>query len=215
MADELVDIFDENYMKIGEEMKSIARTKGHWVHSFHCWIVRPSGDGGYLQFQKRGADKDLFPNYLDITAAGHYQAGEKIEDGVREIQEEIGISVAYNDLIPLGIKFDLAKINSIINRQFCHVYLYESQIKADEYKLDLSEVEGMVEISINDGLELFSGKTDSVLATGVEYDNKSKEWKHISMQVTKDGFIPRVDSYYYKMLINARNYLRGDEHLAI
>jgi isopentenyldiphosphate isomerase len=215
MADELVDIFDENYKCVGNELKSEARKSGHWVHSFHCWIVRNDEKGGYLQFQKRGADKDLFPNYLDITAAGHYRSGEKIEEGVREIQEEIGLKVKYEDLISLGIKFDLAKIGSIINRQFCHVFLLESKFRANEYQLDLDEVEGMVEISINEGLDLFSGKIDAAHAVGVEYDVQSKKWKPVSFKVTKDGFIPRVDQYYYKMFILVKRYLDGEKHLVI
>ena len=215
MADELVDIFDENYKCVGQELKSEARKHGHWVHSFHCWIVRPDVNGGYLQFQKRGADKDLFPNYLDISAAGHYRAGEKIENGVREIEEEIGIKVEIDELVSLGIKFDLAKINSIINRQFCHVFLLKSNIRAEDYSLDLEEVEGMVEISIIDGLNLFSGKVKEVQAIGIEYDSNKKLWNHVSLSVTRDGFIPRVDQYYYKMFILAKRFLDGEEHLAI
>lgn len=215
MADELIDIFDENYNHVGTELKSIARKHGHWVHSFHCWIVRKSGDTGYLQFQKRAADKELFPDFLDISAAGHYRAGEKIEDGVREIHEEIGVDVKYEELVPLGIKFDIAKTGSIINRQFCHVFLLESPIKASDYQLDLDEVEGMVEISIEDGLELFSGNKFSVNATGIEYDKTKNEWQSVSFEVTAEGFIPRTDSYYYKMFILAKRYLDGQEHLAI
>lgn len=215
MADELVDIFDENYQNIGKVMKSEARKHGYWVHSFHCWIVRRTTNGGFLQFQKRSADKSLFPNYLDISAAGHLRTGEAIEDGVREIEEEIGLKVNYKDLIPLGIKFDLAKLASIINRQFCHVFLLESSLRPEQYNFDLNEVEGMVEISIQDGLDLFSGKVQSVEAYGIEYDKNRKQWHLVKLTVTKNGFIPRVDSYYYKMFILAKRYLLGEEHLVI
>ncbi|WP_432855295.1 hypothetical protein ACQPXB_22030 [Amycolatopsis sp. CA-161197] len=31
------------------------------------------------------------PDYADITVGGHYQAGETIPDGVREVHEELGL----------------------------------------------------------------------------------------------------------------------------
>lgn len=215
MVDELVDIFDENYTHLGSELKSEARKQGHWLHTFHCWIVRSDDKGGYLQFQKRAADKDIFPNYLDISSAGHYRAGEKIEDGVREVEEEIGLKIDYNELIPLGIKFDVLKTGSILNRQFSHVFLLKVDIPVNEYKLDLTEVEGMVEIAIDDGLNLFSDKAQTAQATGIEYCKEVKAWKTVSLQLSKDHFLPRVDPYYYKMFILAKRFLDGEQHLTV
>lgn len=215
MEEELIDICDENMTHVGEAMKSLAHRTGLWHEAIHCWFVRRSTSGGHLLFQKRAADKALFPDYLDITAAGHYQAGEVVQDGVREILEELGHEVAFSDLIPLGIKIDLGKTATILNHEFCHVFLYETHLEIQDFKLDRSEVEGLVEIEIVQGLALFSGEAQTATARGLEWDRKSGSWRAIEAEVGKDKFIPRIDSYYYKMFINADRYLAGFRHLAI
>jgi isopentenyldiphosphate isomerase len=215
MADELIDICDENMTFYTTAMKSEAHRTGLWHTAIHCWFVRREGPDGYLQFQKRASDKALFPDYLDITAAGHYRSGEKVEDGVREIVEELGVQVAFKDLVPLGIKVDLGKTNTILNREFCYVYLHEDTHKPADFSLDQAEVEGLVEISIQEGLDLFSGRADRARAVGIEWNKVTDEWDSVEMNASRNEFIPRVDSYYYKMFIIADMYLSGRRDLSI
>lgn len=214
MAEELVDIFDENYAFLGSALKSEARANGDWVRSIHCWVVRPE-DGGFLLFQKRGQNKRVFPNALDISAAGHYKAGEHLEDGVREVKEEIGINLRFEDLIPLGIKFDIGKIGDLKVHEFCHTFLYKCSKTPSEYSLAVDEVEGLVEISIEDGLALFSGEKKTIIAKGVELNDEKGIYQDVSLEITESMFIPRIDNYYYKMLILASRLLHGEKHLVI
>lgn len=214
MADELVDIYNDAYEKVGTAMKSEARKKGLWVASIHCWIVRPEKPG-YVLFQKRGADKTVFPNALDISAAGHYRSGEDIEDGVREISEEVGLEVAFQDLIPLGIKFDVAIAGDNIVREYCHVFLLKRDLAPHKYTLGEDEVEGLVEISIPDGLALFAGEKDQVIARGIEFNKRNGSWSTVSLPVNTGLFIPRTDPYYYKIFIMAERLLDGSKYLAI
>ena len=214
MADEMIDIYDENLQRLGTVPRNQAHESGSWHRSIHCWIIRPDR-AGYVLFQKRGREKKLFPNTLDITAAGHYTAGETPEQGVREILEELGLDIPFADLVPLGIKFDIAKIGAVTNREFCDVYLLRRPEKPEDYTLDPSEVEGLVQISIRDGLHLFSGEAKAVDATGVEWQSDSKSWKQITLPVTRESFIPRIDQYYLKVFILGRNLLQGERYLAI
>jgi len=214
VADEMIDIYDENLQRLGTVPRNQAHESGSWHRSIHCWIVRPDG-AGYVLFQKRGREKKLYPNILDITAAGHYTAGETPEQGVREILEELGLDISFTDLVPLGIKFDIAKIGTVTNREFCDVYLLRRPEKPEDYKLDPSEVEGLLQISIRDGLRLFSGEAESVDATGVEWQSDSQSWKQIDLPVTRKSFIPRIDQYYLKVFILGRNLLQGERYLAI
>lgn len=215
MPEELVDIFDENYKYLGTAFKSEARKNGNWVQAFHCWIIRPENNG-YLLFQKRGKDKKVFPNALDISAAGHYKSGETIEEGgFREIKEEIGIEVDFKDLIPLGVKFDIGVIGDLKIREFCHTFLYKNSKLPSEYTLAKDEVEGLVEISIEDGLSLFSNKKKTVKAIGVELNKKTGKYENIELIVDKNLFIPRIDQYYYKIFILAKRLLNNENHFAI
>jgi len=214
MPEEIVDIFDENYRHLGTSTKSEARLNGNWIQSIHVWIVNPN-DNGYVLFQKRGKQKKIYPNSLDISAAGHYRAGEKIEDGVREISEELGLFVNFNDLIPLGIKLDIGKVDKNIVHEFCHTFLLKSALEPEDYKFIDGEVEGLVKISMDDGLALFGGKVNEVMAHGIEWIPETKEYVPINLPVNKSLFIPRIDQYYYKIFIIAKLFLRGEKCLAI
>lgn len=167
MSEEQLYYYDDNYQRIGEVAKSEARKKGLWVHSFHCWMLS-KGDTPSVLLQKRASSKELFPDYLDISAAGHLAVGEDVEDGVREIREEVGLDVKFNDLISLGIKHDVAQTGEIVNRQFCHVFLYPRAPTIESLRLDSVELDGMVSVPVDKGLKLFSGKVDSINVNGVE-----------------------------------------------
>lgn len=214
MGKELIDIYDENLNKVGKMSRDEAHRTGKWHMSIHCWIVRPV-DKGYVLFQKRGRDKKIFPNVLDITAAGHYKSDESAKDGVREILEELGITVKFEDLIPLGIKIDVAKVGDIVNREFCDVFLLTKDEEPDKYLLNALEVEGLVQISISDGLKLFSKQVDKVQAEGIKWVKESGSWKKIKIKVSESDFIPRIDPYYYKVFIMAELLLLRKKNLSI
>jgi hypothetical protein len=152
---------------------------------------------------------------LDISAAGHYQAGERIEDGVREIVEELGVEVDYSRLIPLGIKLDVGTYGKITNREFCHVFLLQEARRPNEYTPSDDELSGLVEISIPDGLALFSSMTSEVLCRGVMRDSTTGKWQEWEGRANVDAFIPRLDPYYLKIFIMAERLLQNIEPLAI
>jgi 8-oxo-dGTP pyrophosphatase MutT (NUDIX family) len=166
-------------------------------------------------FQKRGHDKILFPNLLDISAAGHYQAGEPLEAGVREIVEEVGLDVRFEQLVPLGIKIDIGKYDDILNRELCHVFLLKEPRPVEDYKLDPGELDGLVEISLPDGFGLFTGKLKEVNCSGLERDPAANQWRQYRGVVSTDSFIPRLDPYYLKIFIMAQRLLRNEYPLAI
>lgn len=212
---EFVDVFDEGMKSIGRMAKKEAHRTGAWHKSIHCWIVRSDETGQYVVFQKRSATKKAFPNFLDISAAGHYQAGEHIEDGVREIVEELGINVGFNELQYLGTKFDVYKDETIFNREFCETFLYRDDRPLFQYPIDCDEVTGLAQLKIQDGLDLFSGKLDSIEATGIEYSEEKNEIEEIKLTVNRNMFISRIDPYYGKIFMIAKAYFSGERQLFI
>jgi isopentenyldiphosphate isomerase len=214
MEKEIVDIFNENMELIGTAPRSEAHEKGLWHHSFHCWVIRKKGEEHFVLFQKRGAHKKLYPDTLDITAAGHIVSGETPEEGIRELNEELGIEVTIEKLIYLGIRCDVAKIGNVVNREFCHTYLFECDKELDEYKLQLDEVAGLVEINVKDGLKLFNNEKESIKATGFEVI-ESGELKKILIEITKKDIIPRLDGLYTKIFIMTQRYFNGEKYLSV
>lgn len=211
--EELLDVYNDNMELIGIKKRSEVHSNGYWHKSFHCWVIHKKENKKYVLFQRRGPQKKLYPNTLDITAAGHYVKGETIEDGIRELNEELGINAKYSDLIYLGIRCDVAIIGDVTNREFCDVYLFESPLDINEYNLQEDEVAGIVEISLEDGLKLFACEVDEIKIRGMMLENGEK--KENLFNITLSDVIPRQDRYYLKVFIMAERYFEGLKYVAI
>jgi isopentenyldiphosphate isomerase len=206
---ELLDIYDENQVHIGVKERADVHRDGDWHKVFHCWVVYRGADGvDYLVMQMRGPDKDTFPNVLDVTAAGHYQAGEDIQDGIREVQEELGIEVNFDDLVPLGQHIGVAHYGNLIDRQFCDVFLLVHSQDIKQYHYQKEELAGLVVFSIQDGLKLLTGQVEKISARAAGLDKNA-------MQISLDDFVPREGDYIDRVLLLAIRCLNGEHNLAL
>ena len=172
---EFIDIFDADYNYIGKEEKNEAHRKGFWHQTFHCWII---DSNGRLIVQLRSKDKSTNPNLLDISGAGHLSSGESIEDGVRELKEELGLTVNPKDLIYAGyFKWasdnESKKIVPYHNREFCHTFFLKSDIPLNQYRLQPEELDGIFSVELDDIKKLFSNKVETIKINGYirEYNN--------------------------------------------
>ena len=211
--DELVDVYDEALNKVGVVTRDEAHRKGYWHLNLHCWIVTKR-KGGAVIFQVRSEDKSTFAGLLDSTVGGHYKAGERLEDVVREIKEEIGIEPRVETLVPLGSRVDVAGYEGLSKREIAEVFFIRDDRPLRAYKVDPLEVRALVEVRIWDGLRLFSGRAKKIKAAGVEWD-KAGMSTEAKMEVTKGSFVPKMDSYYMTLFIMAMRLLKGDRYLSI
>ena len=139
MADELIDILDDNMDVITTCLKSKAHKKG-WLHpTVHIWLYTNTGD---LLFQKRSKDKIVFPDLWDISVAGHIGAGEDEISAVRrEFFEEIGLQVVVGDLFKIGTfieKFQHG--DEFIDNEIHHIYLYNLITNMNLLKIQKEEL---------------------------------------------------------------------------
>ena len=191
---EMIDIFDGNHNLLGSLERVVVHQQGLWHQTFHCWIVGKRDGVSFVLLQLRSKNKKNYPDFLDITAAGHLESGEEPLQGVRELEEELGVSIGSGVLTSLGIKHDIAdEPNGIRNREFAHVFLLRDDRELTGYRLQEDEVSGLVEVEINEGLRLFSGEVRSIecRATRIE----GKECVSSIRTVETRDLIPRVDNY--------------------
>lgn len=142
MADELVDIVDENNNLTGvQKMKSEAHRDGLWHRASHIWIYNSKGE---VLLQLRAKNKPLYPDMWDISAAGHVSAGEDpIVSGLREIEEEIGLKVSEADLQLFKIRKKSSVYKDIVNSEFNYVYLLKYDGGVEDLKLLDGEVQAL------------------------------------------------------------------------
>ncbi len=215
MSDELIDVYDENMQQIGVMTRAQAHAEGSWHRSIHCMILRPL-ETGLVLWQYRSTKMCEFPNVLDVTVSGHYQAGEETGTVLqRELKEELNIDVTLADVRSLGITFDIARTPTLIHREFCDVFLLPREELLQQYTPCSDEVAGLVQFPIDDGLRLFAGEVDSIPAQCISRCKGADVWIAGERVIERDDFHPRVPPYYSSLLISARRFLDGERYLAV
>ncbi len=203
------DIYDEALNHIGVKPRDAVHRDGDWHRVFHCWVVcRDHAGAEFVIMQKRGPRQDTFPGKIDVSAAGHLEAGESVRDGVREIEEELGLQVDFDALTPLGRRLGVSRYAGLIDRQIFDVFLYECNLDLAAYNYCQDEIAGLVKLSIGAGIRLLSGRCQSVSAAAVGFGADR-------IRITPDDFIPSIDNYTLKALQLARRYFTGDRLLFI
>lgn len=135
MKQEYLDIYDENNRSLGiSKPRSEVHQTGLWHRTVHIHII--NGQGDYL-VHLRSPYKDLFPNCWDTRFGGHVVAGASYEETViKELEEELGLSVEPKDLI-----FACEKKSDIgMNREYAQVYFYKFDGNLSDLKFSDSEV---------------------------------------------------------------------------
>ncbi|WP_102028379.1 NUDIX hydrolase [Salirhabdus sp. Marseille-P4669] len=191
----MITIYDTKLNNIGIASRQEVHQKGYWHQTFQCWFVHTND----IFLQIRSNSKKDFPGLLDITAAGHVLAGERIEDGIREIQEELGIDVSISELTPIGIIKDCIEIPPFVDKEFANVFVYDYNPKVQPLHFQDNEVSGMVCANIDDLYRLFSNEVEEIQVTGY-WKDKYGVSTPIQKKVHKAHFVPH-DSYYFLLVI--------------
>lgn len=194
MENETLNIFDAERKHIGVATREEVHEVGHWHETFHCWFLCTKDEIDYIYFQIRSEIKKDYPNLLDITAAGHMLANETIYDGLREVEEELGIHISFNDLISLGIIKNCIITDTIIDKEFSHVFLYKMNEPSIEYALQKEEVSGIVRAEFHSFHEFCLGDKTEISIEGFKINPDGSEVS-IHKTVNKSSFVPHQKSY--------------------
>ncbi|MDQ0229921.1 NUDIX hydrolase [Metabacillus malikii] len=199
MEKELLKIYNEDSQQIGVATRDEVHNVGHWHEVFHCWFVQQERNRHYLYLQLRSHHKKDYPNLFDITAAGHLLASETVEDGVREIKEELGIDLNFRDLISLGmLKYSVAN-EHLIDNELANVFLYKCNLELDQFILQKEEVSGIVKVDLFAFQQLWLGERDTVNIHGFYQDEVGTKVL-IESDVGRDQFVPHQASFYQQVI---------------
>ncbi|WP_426351023.1 NUDIX hydrolase [Alloiococcus sp. CFN-8] len=205
--EECFDIFDEKMEHIGIAPRREAHRRGLWHKVIQCWLFKREKDKTYIILQKRSPLKDNYPSLFDTSAAGHIRAGEEIEEGVREIYEEIGISVDYSELTFLEIVKQKKEKKDLMDYQFAYLYIYECNKPLLHYTLQKEEVEALVEIELTRFKELIEGNVLEVEGHGITLDEGGNN-KAAAYTIAFESLVPHGRAYFKKVYEGIVNYLQ-------
>jgi len=91
MSEERIAVIDG-----GIKTKSEVHRDGDWHVAAHVWIVTSHSR---VLLQRRAMEKENWPGYWDVSAAGHVSA---IEAAIRETFEELGLTITAEELEKIG-----------------------------------------------------------------------------------------------------------------
>jgi isopentenyldiphosphate isomerase len=201
-VDELLDILDESGWPTGEVVeKREAHRLGLWHRCFHCWICGSDAAGPYLLLQRRAATKDTWPGYLDITAAGHLSTGEETLDGLREIEEELGLQVNPERLVPLGTLRVEQQLPAGYDRELHEVFLLADNTPPEDLRLQKEEVESVFRLNLDD--------VEALYATGEAPAREYAQGRTSTTQIHLKEFVPKNEDYLAQIASAARQLLSG------
>ncbi|MCI6551966.1 MAG: NUDIX domain-containing protein [Lachnospiraceae bacterium] len=148
---ELLDIVDQEGNPTGKvRERSLVHRYGSRHRTAHVWIVRPGAAGSFdLLLQERAGDKDSFPGCLDISSAGHIPAGKGYqESALRELEEELGITVSPQELVFVGFHEGVSHScfhgKPFHNQEYSAVYLLERDIEISQLNFQKEEIASLL-----------------------------------------------------------------------
>lgn len=180
---------------------------GDWIGTFNLWILQSDPEPAIV-YQQRSPTSTWAPNKLDVTAGGHYQAGESIFDGLREVKEELGRTYGKDQLTYLGRKLNVSPDIYTVNRHtVVEIFFVIDNSPLDAYILEQEEVFAIVSCPINKLIRAHGKKIGfDALALG----NDGKKFK---ISVSTESFPYNWDDYHFKIALFAEKYLKGETNL--
>jgi isopentenyldiphosphate isomerase len=116
--------------------------------------------------QRRSPAKDTFGGYWDAAAAGHWRFGESAEQAAREIEEELGLLISFDDLTYRGREsLQRTFANGLTDREHHQVYVLEYDAPLTTYRPDPREVAGVAAFPTEALLALLDGSGGRVVAS--------------------------------------------------
>jgi len=149
-AGEVLEVWD--WEKIKPTGQGVPRKEAHRLgiphEGVHLWIAR-NEKGPEVLFQKRAASKDMFPDCLDITVAGHVPLGITENKIQKEAMEEIGISPLDSDMTDLGWFRYEEVTDKIFHRELQHIYLLLDNRDLSSYSFNDGEVDAIYAVPLD------------------------------------------------------------------
>ncbi len=148
--EEYIEILTKEGKETGKSAsKSEIHKRGFYHNTAHVWFYTVDGK---ILLQQRAATKLICPLLWDVSVAGHVDAGETIEQAaLREIQEEIGLTILEKDLKIIDV-FECFQTYTfgIVDNEFHHTFISELKVDVAELKPQQDEVEALKLITIED-----------------------------------------------------------------
>ena len=203
---EMLTVVDINRNQLGVKSREAVHRDGDWHETFQCWFIEQIENTYYIYVQKRSANKKDYPSMYDITAAGHLLVDETVEDGVREIKEELGIDVSLDELTFLQAIPNTITLPDLVDNEISLVYLYEVK-KPIRFSFLDEEVEAVMRVKLRDFEKLVFGEVDQVFCQ----KHEDGEINGCCITISKSQMVPHEMNYFKKVMNKINEYVNNKD----
>lgn len=180
MADELIDILNDDLTVSKTCLKSDAHKHGYLHASIHVWFYTDSGE---ILIQKRSSTKIAFPNLWDVSVAGHISTGEnEITAALREVEEEIGLVISKDAILKIGSYHETHQHRpDFIDNEIHLIYISKLYTPINELKIQKEELSAIKLISI----DIFKKELENPNFSKTYVPHSEKYYKFVLQNILK------------------------------
>ena len=214
LHNQFLEILDCNGNKTGAlKLRDLVHREGDWHGAFHFHIYSIPDGKPYIIFQKRRHDKDVGPGKLDTVAAGHFEIGEGVVDGLREVREEIGLDVYIGDMFYVGKRknYEPQPSNGILNLEFQSVALHRCDQPLQDYTLQEEELAGIVRVGLEEFIDLMMLRRNTIPNNEAVVFNDGLP-EETTLRIKRGDIIAApFDNYYLKTALLIQRVVEGKQ----
>ena len=165
--EELIDCLDEFGNKTGiVKPKSAIKKDGDYHRVIAVLIV----NNDKILIHQRSKNKKVYPSLWSLFIRGHVQSGEdSLDAALREIKEEIGISINKNELEFLYTLKEEAKKKDYIENMFYDTYILRKNINIKNITIQKEEVDDIKYINIDEVYNLIKNGSKDFVPNNEDY----------------------------------------------
>jgi hypothetical protein len=199
------------FLKTGQtKTRDQAYRDGDWLGTFNLWIVQGQPEPAIV-YQMRSPQSTWAPGLLDVTAGGHYRAGEEIHQGMREVQEELGKTYRMDEVRGLGRKLYAGfNTDGTTHNNVVDIFMVRDDALTRSYRLQAEEVYGICVCPV---VELLACHRDPSYQFTV--DLQLADGSREETSVNSRSFPENYDQYHYKMAILVDRYFKGEPDILL
>ena len=163
---ELVDVYNERYENTGKSKERGTTTEKEYRKACFVWIINSDNK---ILVQQRLKTREHYPNLWAATSGGVGAGETSLEAIIRELKEEMGISVKEKELTFIGT---YKRVNDFVD-----TYLLEKDIDINDVHIQPEEVQDAKWMSISHFEKLINRGEASDTSFGLfknYYDNYYK-----------------------------------------
>lgn len=182
-GEELAIVDDKGNISEEGVQRSVAHRDGIRHAASHVFIYKRIDNTLWFLLQRRSRCKDSFPGCLDMSSGGHVEKGSDfLLTAQRELGEELGLTVATNDLTPLFSQVvDYTEEfhgTTFIDKEINTVYAMEMAIDPNTLSVQEKEVAEVVWLSENEILDKIKKADPELCLNPEEFSKVLSALKH-------------------------------------